>query len=105
MVDDRNLHNKVMNALQTNVYKVTEESKSSPDRSDLREHHRGIYAEEVGPRLCSPKATGLLEGNVPQYPPVFVQQIAVKLMQRTTITSAADFPARTQEYQEADDEA
>jgi hypothetical protein len=43
--------------------------------------------------------------DIAEYPPEFVQQIAVKLMQQASNISATDFLAKTQEYQEADDEA
>lgn len=106
MVDDKNLRNKAMDALQAKAY----EEKVSPcprqihhiwentsERSMLRKWALDIVFLRRGPNG--------FEENVAKYPPEFLQQIAVKAMQQAQIVSGSDFLAKSQEYQEADENA
>ncbi|GAB7324627.1 hypothetical protein MBLNU13_g08512t1 [Cladosporium sp. NU13] len=100
MVDDRNLRNKVMDALQANNRKTLASPttieicriwENTSERSMLRKWAFDLYALRSQPYFAD---------HVAQLPSELVMQIAVRLMQQTTSITPAAFLARSQEYEE-----
>lgn len=105
MVDDRDLRNKAMDALQITAYEGLVSPAPYQIRRIWENTCEGSMLRKWALDSILLRRRKSFEGCVSQYPPEFVRQIAVKLMQQTPATSSADFLAKTREYQELDDEA
>lgn len=105
MLDDRDLRNKVMEALQVKFHK----KRASPSPGHLlwawKNTTEGSMLRKWAMDVVILRSRKHFAKHASEYPPEFVQQIAVKLVQQTTRISATDFLAKTQEYQEVVDGA
>jgi hypothetical protein len=104
-VDDKDLRNRTMGALHANGCEtqmapsppmICHIWKNTSEGSMLRKWVFDHVLLKTGP---------LFADIVSELPPEFVQQIAAKLMQQAPVMNDADFLAKSQEYQEAENEA
>jgi hypothetical protein len=102
MVDDRNLCNKTMDALQANnrstlasptTFEIARIWENASEGSMLKKWVLDLYVLRSKPYFAD---------DVAQLPSELVMQIAVKLMEQTTSVTPAAFLAKSHEYQEAD---
>jgi hypothetical protein len=102
MVDDRDVRNKVMDALQANNRKTL----TSPSPSDIRyvweNTSEGSMLRKWVLDLYVLRSKPYFANHVAQLPSELVMQIAAKLMEQTTCITPEAFLAKSQEYQEAD---
>ena len=105
MLNDTNLRNETIAAFQAHSYKT----RATPSSSHI---HR-IWANTTEKSMLRKWAVDTIlvrarrsfANSISEFPPECVQQIALKLVQQPSNVSATDFLAKTQEYQEAVDEA
>jgi hypothetical protein len=105
MVDDRGLRNEAMSGLQTHTCNRKRSLKPISISRIWENTAEGSLLRKWAFDRVLLKQRNTFNQDIAECPPEFVQQIAVKLMQQASNISATDFLAKTQEYQEADDEA
>lgn len=105
MLDDKDLRNNVIVALQNGSYKARKITGTSHICHIWENTKESSMLRKWALDAILLRKRSSFEESAMKYPPDFVRQIAVKLMQQTPATRSADFLAKTREYQEVDDEA
>lgn len=105
MVDDKGLRNGAMAALLA----YTHETRFSPSHNHVcriweNTTEECLLRKWAFDHILLKHRSDFLR-KITNYPAEFVQQIASKLIQETPVMSDKDFLAKSQEYQEADDDA
>ena len=105
MLDNRKLRNKMMDTLQDLTHKTLRRLNPQGMCHIWENTSEGSMLRKWAVDFIVLRNREHFAADVSGYPSDLVQQIAVKLMQQTSNISAAAFLARSQEYQESDDEA
>lgn len=105
LVDDRNLRNKAIVALQVKAYKEVVSPGAHQIRLIWESTSEGSMLRKWALDSIFPRHRGAFEECVAEYPSEFLQQIAVKAMQHAPVVSGAEFLAKRHEYQEADEDS
>jgi hypothetical protein len=105
MLDDINLRNETIAAFQAHHHKTGANPNTRQIRRIWENTTEGSTLRKWAIDVILLRSRKSFANGFAEYPPEFVQQIALKLMQQTSDMSATDFLAKTREYQEVDDEA